>query len=116
MPQSKQSARDPGALGASLMVNGHSAPKKRRYGGGRKPSTRVADWGVIDAELLRGVVECVTSIGDGIILAVTSDGGAYAITILTDGEKPRYWPATAEECEERLRDIIHDAQAARDGD
>ncbi len=90
--------------------------KRARYGGSSRPRSQRADWALVDAEVLRTAVEAVTVAGDGIILACTSDGGAYAITILTDGEKPRYWPSSPEDCETVLRDITSDARAARDGD
>lgn len=90
-------------------------PTKARYGGGAKGQPRrVADWAAIDAQTLLDAVAAVTAIGDAIVLGLTPDGGAFAITVYTEGDRPKFYPSTPEDCEDRLRDITADARAAKE--
>jgi hypothetical protein len=47
-----------------------------------------ADWGHVDAELIRAVIVAAGMAGGAVRFGYTSDGGAYALGIYGDGEKP----------------------------
>lgn len=65
----------------------------------------LSDWKDIDAELLSDFIARVTVGGAGVILSLTSDHGAFSITVLMDDEKVREYPVGKLECEDTLRSI-----------
>jgi len=78
------------------MKNGSKAKKVEQVKR-RRQNENVADWGGIDAELLRGVVESVTKNGGAVRFGYSRDGGAYSVGIYGDGDPfTEYCGATAE--------------------
>jgi hypothetical protein len=62
-----------------------AGPANRRFTrGGGVP----ADWGHVDAELIRAVIVAAGMAGGAVRFGYTGDGGAYALGIYGDGEKP----------------------------
>lgn len=72
-------------------------PKKPEVKRRRRQHDAIADWGGVDATLLRGVVETITKDGGAVRFGYSRDGGAYAIGIYGDG-KPftEYFGATGD--------------------
>jgi hypothetical protein len=81
--------------------------KARMASGGSRANKRLAGWGAkrahSDAGLLRDVpnvgaiIDGIVSHGDAIIIARTSDGGAVAITVLSDEGRAKHYAAGQEE-------------------
>jgi hypothetical protein len=72
-------------------------------GSGAVGGTKI--WSEVNPSVLAGAVACVTARGDALLLAYTQDGGAAAVTILAGTHKPRFYPASVEECERTLQQI-----------
>lgn len=70
--------------------------------------TATADWGTVDAVLIRDAITAVTRGGAAIRFGYSRDGGAYAIGILDGDEKYTLWakPAPSDELDITLGDII----------
>jgi len=83
-------------------ASGKQAPLMWRENG---QSEVTVAWSQIDAELLQETIASVTSAGAAIILGVTSDGGAYSVTILSDDSKMREYPHGKMACEDLLRSV-----------
>lgn len=65
-----------------------------------------ADWGGVNAELVRDMVACITRTGGAVRFGYTRDGGAYCIGILGDGDPYTIFVSPREDIEEELRAII----------
>lgn len=65
--------------------NASSGGSNRRFtrGGGR-----AADWSQVDETLIRDAIVAASMAGGAIRFGLTSDGGAYAIGVYGDGDKP----------------------------
>jgi hypothetical protein len=84
--------------------------KARADRGSGRANKRLAGWGAKrahgDAGLLRDVpnvgsiIDGIVSHGDAVIIARTSDGGAVAITILSDDGRAKHYAAGQEELNE----------------
>lgn len=59
----------------------------KRRGLNRGPA-EVADWGSVDADYIRSAIATAARTGGALRFGYTSDGGAYALGIYGDGEKP----------------------------
>lgn len=62
---------------------GSQKPEERRR---RRQNDTVADWGGIDADLLRKLIEAITKSGGAIRFGYTRDGGAFSLGIYGDGK------------------------------
>lgn len=80
-------------------------PEEKRK---RRSSSAEADWGSIDGELLRELIEAITRFDGAVRFGCTKDGGAYSLGIYGDG-KPftEFCPGTGD-CEQWLRGFIED--------
>jgi len=56
----------------------------RRFGVGRE-QTAAADWGKVDAEVLKRTIVAVCRAGGALRFGYTADGGAFALGIYGDG-------------------------------
>jgi len=95
----------PGGRGSERqrLVRGRTESLARRLrgtGGGDPDSNRFAD-----AAGLAATIDVVTLYGAAITLARTSDGGAFSVTIIDNGEYSRNYPHTVEELEALLQAI-----------
>lgn len=88
-----------------------AVPRRRGYGSGigngRSDAVR---YGLVDAELLRGCIDSVTEAGDAIMFSRTTDGGAFAIRILSDAGNGTWYPPTAEALQHVLVEADHIAR------
>lgn len=66
-----------------------SAKKKqgRRFGVARDEAV-AADWGKVDAEVIRRTIVAVCRAGGALRFGYTSDGGAFALGVYGDGPEP----------------------------
>lgn len=60
---------------------------QRRFGVTRETS-KAADWGTVDAEVIRRVIVAVTRAGGALRFGYTADHGAYALGVYGDGPTP----------------------------
>ena len=70
-----------------------------------RPNTRNSEpvaWGDIDASIIRGAIDAVAKAGGALMFGITSDGGAYSICSLLDGNKAKGYTHTKDECEDQL--------------
>ena len=63
-------------------TNGEKPQHERK----RRKKDVDADWGTIDGELLRKVIEAITRDGGAVRFGYSRDGGAYSIGIYGDGK------------------------------
>ncbi len=80
-----------------------NAPSTRRYS---KRSPEPADWGRVDAGILRSLVAVVAQTGCAIRLGYTRDGGAYALGIYGDGEPYTIYISPRDDLQEELVQLI----------
>lgn len=81
---------------------GNGAPG-RRYS---KRTPQPADWGGVDAGVLRALVAVVAQTGCAIRLGYTRDGGAYALGIYGDGEPYTLYISPRDDLQEELIQLI----------
>lgn len=88
--------------------NGGKPPRggDRVYGPGRSEGS--FDWSAVDASEIAHFLCCVTGHGDMVSFSVTSDGGAGAIAIISDGARLKSYPTTADEALERMHGMMDD--------
>lgn len=92
-----------------MSANGdRNLDKKRKTRRIAQRFTATADWGSVDAALLRDAIAAVTRGGAAIRFGYSRDGGAYAIGILDGDDKYTLWakPAPSDELDITLQDII----------
>lgn len=63
-------------------------------------------WSGVDAEKLQAVVVAVIARGDALVLGGTQDGGAMALTVLSQGARRRFFEHDTAEIEAVMDDII----------
>lgn len=63
-------------------------------------------WSRIDTALLHDMVTAVTGGGSAIVIGLSSDGGAMSLTLLSNGEKRRFWAHAAPEMDDLLTTVI----------
>lgn len=68
--------------------------------------TEPCSWTEIDAALIADVVASVTRIGDAIMFSLTSDHGAFSVTLMSGGKSVKQWPSDAEGCSALLTKIM----------
>lgn len=66
----------------------------------------MADYGAIDAALLRSAIENISRVGGALRFGYTRDGGAYAVGIYGDGDPRTEYVRPSEDFNEFLREII----------
>lgn len=94
----------------SRRYSNHMATKKkttleRRIGRGRGVSLP-ADWGSIDALLLRRAIAAASGASGALRFGYTTDGGAYALGIYGDGPDPyTEYVRPGDDMEQMLTDI-----------
>lgn len=82
------------------------ATRKRSAGAGKVPK-RTSRWGVDPGEVMLGdlrdvpglaaVLQAVALAGDAVTLSTTSDGGAWALTLIHDGQFDKAYPHSQDE-------------------
>lgn len=78
-----------------------------RYGlGSAGESREPVRWADVQPELIVDAVQAVTGVGDAIMFSVTTDGGAYSVTVMSGGKSDKAWPKTAEACAEVLLQVV----------
>lgn len=84
---------------------------RRGYGhdGGNGDSTALR-YGNVDAELLRECVDSVSSAGDAVLFARTTDGGAFVLRVLSDSGNGVYYPPSDEALVGVLQKVIEIAR------
>lgn len=70
------------AKGQRNSENGSSNRRFTRFGG------QAADWGSVDAEIIRSAIVAAAHAGGALRFGYSGDGGAYAVGIYGDGDKP----------------------------
>lgn len=74
----------------------------------RRKNDTVADWGGVDPDTLRKVIETVTLGGGAIRFGYTRDGGAYSLGIYGDGKPFTEFLPGNQDVDEWLDGIIAD--------
>ena len=90
-------------MGAAKNIKHEHRDAKRRV------STKVggtADWGGVNAEVLRDAIQTVARQGGALRFGYSRDGGAYAIGVLGDGEPYTEYLRPTDDVEEYLRILI----------
>jgi hypothetical protein len=67
-------------------------------------------WGSVDPMLLQDCVKAVNDCGDGVSLAKGARGDWISITVLADGDRPRWTARSVEEAQQYLVDITNAAR------
>ncbi len=88
-------ARKNGAVGTLRETRGI----RRRHGG-------IADWGAVDADVIRRAISAASFVGGALRFGYSRDGGAYAVGIYGDGEPYTEFIKPSEEPEAFLEDVI----------
>lgn len=89
-----------------------SNAKSQRYtGSGKAGADRGLYFSECDPATLRLCVDAVTRAGDAVLLARTSDGGAFSVRVLSDGQVFKSWPSSLEELHETLNMLADEAVA-----
>lgn len=90
------------------------AAGKARYAGmGGVLQGKQVSWGDVSPQVVASAVDALTSVGDAVMFGLTSDATAYVVQLFTEGERPRWYPATPEACEELLGMLADAARAAQ---
>lgn len=77
-----------------------------RYGGSAKGSPgKSVSYGDIAPEVLHRAVVAVTSAGDAITFGRTSEGGAYYVGVLSDGQLEKWYEDGVDSVQDALVDI-----------
>lgn len=103
------------AKAASMQQQERSRAKRKatRYGG---DSSRLSkdEFGfhVVEGAILGRTIQAVTDLGDAIMFARTSDGGALTILVMTEGQKYRVYANDADSLRHALDDIYQAAVSA----
>lgn len=74
----------------------------------RKSVRDQADWGTIDGELIRSVIEAVTRFGGAIRFGYSRDGGAYSLGVYGDGKPYSEFRAASDDVDDWLATIRDD--------
>ena len=102
-----------GATASNRNGNTAKADKDRPgYGtGNASPANGAAlDWGCVDPVILQDCIVAVNKCGDGISLAQGMRGDWISVTVLADGDRPRWTARTTEEAHTHLVDITNAAR------
>lgn len=75
-------------------------------------TSNTAEWASCNAELLKGVIDKITSLGGAITIGLSRDNGAYMMTLLLDGERETLWFNGNADLEEELRLVLGMLEAA----
>jgi hypothetical protein len=102
-----------GTAGKGKNNNNTAAGSSSRY----RTSERAAslgpavDWRDVDRDVIARAIADVVAAGDAITFSRTRDGGAYSVTVLSDGLRHFHREHLAEDIEARLSEIAEDAAA-----
>ena len=88
------------------------SPSASRYGGTTRgaPGRRVS-YSTVDPALVHRVVALVCDAGDAVTFGTTSEGGAYYVGVLSDGQLDKSYLDSLEALQERLTEISDIARA-----
>lgn len=89
----------------NTMANGQQAGGNVSRFSARQHSSTNADYGGINAELIREAIETITAHGGAIRFGYTSDGGAYAIGIYDGDARFTEYFRSDDEVSNYLRDV-----------
>lgn len=89
------------------MKNSGNAPKGAHKRKRRRDET-VADWGGLNGDTIRSVVETITKDGGAVRFGYSRDGGAYALGIYGDGEPFTEYLAATQDADVWLEGIVED--------
>lgn len=82
-------------------------PSRRGYSdSARGNGSGTVRYGAIEAELLRECVDYVTTTGDAVVFALTRDGGAFCVRVLSDAGNGCWYPPTPEALRNTLTNVI----------
>lgn len=82
---------------------------KYEMGVGFEQPTQLS-WNDVNGAIIADTVAAVTAAGDAIMFAMTSDGGAFSISVSSGGQRFKQWPSSVEACETVLTQIMQSAQ------
>lgn len=68
-------------------------------------------WSSVDRVVLLEMLTAVTAQGDALVLSITSDGGAMAITVLSGSVKRRFYEHEGDAMDEVMRRITEWAES-----
>lgn len=91
--------------GTKLTPNGATNRKSASRFSARKSEATNADYGGINASLIREAIDAVTALGGAIRFGYTSDGGAYAVGIYDGDERFTEYFRSDDEVSEYLRTL-----------
>lgn len=109
MPTDEEKARAPRSAGGNRGrqrqpdKSGQSLNGQHRYT--PRQQTLVANWGGVDADVIRNCLAIVADNGGALRLGYTRDGGAYAIGVYGDGDPYTVWVRPNEDLVGVLTDI-----------
>lgn len=103
-----------GLQSSDILKNG---PTKKRRRGSVKNQDRLAafegrdsagdaGWGDCDPDLLQGVVVAVTSLGGAVTIGLSRDQGAHSLTLLLDDKRKTLWFNGDADLDEELRKVL----------
>ena len=101
MPDKKTEVSQNGRKAAKLA---NRLERRKNRNGVSEP----ADYAGADAELLKAAIAAVTASKCGITFSYTQDGGAYAITLLSENEIEREYVRPTEDFSVYLKGLIED--------
>jgi hypothetical protein len=78
-----------------------------RYGGGIHGGPRPpVSYGVVDAALLHSAITAVTNAGDAVTLGRTSEGGAYYVGVLAEGQLEKFYLDSLDDLSACLQQLV----------
>lgn len=81
-------------------------PKQYQERSVSRRNSGAVTWSAVDAGELAHFVHKMTEAGAGVILSVTTDGGALSITVLSGNTRFREWPSSADEALDVMHQLI----------
>ncbi len=66
----------------------------------------VVSWDAVDAAILSDAIAAVTDAGDAMTISLTSDRGAYAVTLYSSGDRKQKYERDGEALEDWLTEVV----------
>lgn len=67
-------------------------------------------WSDVDGDVVYAAIVAITDEGDGVTFGRSQDGGALAVSVLTDGRAIKSYFHLAEAAENRLKRVVEDTR------
>jgi hypothetical protein len=74
---------------------------------GKRKGGSSLSYGDLNPQILARFVNAVITEGAALLLAITSDGGAYSMRIIEDKKPRTAYPSSVEEAEEIMQEVIN---------